>query len=568
MTDTPISKKTPSKRKPSKSKSKTDTTKQQLTDSTVDLKERLTQKRKAAQAKKELTSFLFAAVGAGLFLGIILFLVGGIKIAVPGVLGVIVMSLSYKYPKQALIFFIVYVPFGGTITYYLGNSPILQLAKDAFYFPALIGLWQNLKKQRLPLLIPQGIKTPLFILLGFCILTLLVVNGSQQFNPPPSAPFKPAPKEFPLGMGILGLKVFLGYVPLISCIYYTIRDKKDFLRLARIQILCILICCVLGIVQYMLLLVGVCEGTRNATGDALFKASIEARCYFGGALIYSPSEGMIRLPGTFVAPWQWAWFLISSTFFTFASGFSDPSILWRGISLGSLAVVFINAVISGQRIALALVPVCFILCLLLTGQLGNLKKFIPILGGLVIVLALAVISNPEVIQERTESFTSRWEASPPQEFIVNQFEEVWKNVDGPIGSGLGRATNSARAMGETKLIETYYPKVLHEVGIFGVLAWLGFVTSLTIICFQTSRKIKNRNFRSYAATMWVFILFISYNTYYYPLDVDPVAVYYWFGAGILMKLPEVDKMERLKEEQLERVQSENSKVKSQKSKVK
>lgn len=552
MTDTPISRKSTQSKSKSKSKSK---------DSEVDLKERLTQKRKAAQAKKELISFLSAAIGIGLFLGIVLFLVGGIKVAVPGFLGVIVISLSYKYPAPALVFFMAYVPFGGTITYYLGNSPILQLAKDAFYLPALIGLWQNLKKQRLPLLIPQGIKTPLFILLGFCILTLLFVNGAQQFNPAPSAPFKPAPKEFPIGMGILGLKVFLGYIPLISCVYYTMRDKKDFLRLTRLQVVFILTCGILGIFQYLLLLVGVCEGTRNATGDALFKASIEARCYFGGALIYSPSEGMIRLPGTFVAPWQWAWFLISSTFFTFATGFSDPSILWRGISLGSLVVVFINAVISGQRIALALVPVCFLLCLFLTGQLGNLKKFIPILGGLVLILGIAIISNPTVVAERTESFTSRWEASPPQEFIVNQFHEVWKNVDGPLGSGLGRATNSARAMGETKLVETYFPKVLHEVGILGLSAWLVFVTCLTIICFRTYRKIKNRNFRSYAATMWVFILFISYNTYYYPLDVDPVAVYYWFGAGILLKLPEIDKIERLKEEQLEKVQDKKGKRK-------
>jgi hypothetical protein len=41
--------------------------------------------------------------------------------------------------------------------------------------------------------------------------------------------------------------------------------------------------------------------------------------------------------------------------------------------------------------------------------------------------------------------------------------------------------------------------------------------------------------------MWVFVLFISYNTYYYPLDVDPVAVYYWLCAGIIFKLPILDK---------------------------
>jgi hypothetical protein len=549
-------------------KNKSKSQQQPQNEPTADFKERLVQKRKAAQARKELTSFLFTSVGAGLFLGLILFLVGGIKAAVPGVLGTIAIALSYKYPRQALIAFIIYVPVGGTITYYIGNSPILQLAKDAFYVPALIGLWQNLKKQRLPLLIPQGLKPSLYILLGFCVLTLLFVNGSQQFNPPPPIPFKPAPKEFPIGMGILGLKVFLGYVPLISCIYYMIRDKKDFLRIARLQIVLILFCCVLGVLQYLLLLTGVCEGTRNAEGGALFKASLEARCYFGGALIYSPSEGMIRLPGTFVAPWQWAWFLIASTFFTFATGFSDPSILWRLISLGSMALVFVNAVISGQRIALALVPVCFVMCLVLTGQLANLKRFIPIFGGLALILGIAITSNPTVLEERTASFTDRWEASPPYEFITQQAEEVWKNLDGPLGNGLGRATNSARAMGETKLVETYYPKVLHEVGPVGLAGFVGLVTSLTVICFRTYRTIKNRNFRSYGATMWVFILFISYNTYYYPLDVDPVAVYYWLAAGILLKLPEIDKLERLQEEKIEQVQSKKSKKKKKAQTVK
>ncbi|MEH1817737.1 MAG: hormogonium polysaccharide biosynthesis protein HpsL [Nostoc sp.] len=529
-----------------KSKSKNQKSKKQAVKETptLSLKEQLAQKRKAAQARKEFISLVTSATFGSLFFGILLFFVGGIKAALPGVLGIFVISLSYKYPRQALYAFIIYVPIGGTITYYLGNSPILQLAKDAFYVPALIGLWQTCRKQGLPIIIPQGIKTPLYIVFACSLLTLLFINGGQQFNPPHLGLLEKATEEIPLGMGILGLKVFLGYVPLIGCAYYLIRDKRDFLFLSRLQISLILICCVLGFIQYFLLLTGVCKGTRGLEGNALFVTSLEARCYFGGALLYSPEEGVIRLPGTFVAPWQWAWFLISSTFFTFATGFTDPSPIWRLIGLGSLVTVFINAVISGQRIALALVPICFGILLLLTGQLGNLKRFIPIGIGLVLVLGIAMVTNPEVVQQRTESFTGRWEASPPQDFIVQQFEENWKNVDGPLGSGLGRATNSARVMGKTKLIETYYPKVLFEVGIFGVLAFLGLVTSLTIIGFKTYRSIKNRNFRSYGAALWVFILFISYNTYYYPLDVDPVAVYYWFFAGVLFKLPELEKQDK------------------------
>ncbi|HEY9804476.1 MAG TPA: hormogonium polysaccharide biosynthesis protein HpsL [Leptolyngbyaceae cyanobacterium] len=510
----------------------------------LSIKEQLAQKRKATKARKELISTLTTVTFVSLFAGLLAFLVVGIKTAVPVVLGIIVMSLCYKYPRMGLIGFLIYVPFGGTITYYIGNSPILQLAKDAFYFPALIAIWQACRRQKLPLIFPPAIRTPFFILLGVCLLTLLFVNGAQQFSPPDLGPFKQAPNEIPLGMGILGLKVLIGYLPLIACVYYLMKDKKDFLFISRLQVVLILVCCALGIVQFLLLRVGICEGTRNATGDALFKATLEARCYFGGALVYSPDEGMIRLPGTFVAPWQWAWFLISSTFLAFATGFSDPSIIWRLISLGSMAGIFINAVISGQRIALALVPVCFVILLILTGQIGNLKRFIPIGVGLAFLLGIAMASNPAVVQERIDSFSSRWEASPPQAFIVQQFEDSLGSSNNILGNGLGRATNSARTLGSTRLIETYYPKLLYEVGIVGTLGFLALVTTITVAAFKTYRSIKNRNFRTYAAALWVFILFISYNTYYYPLDVDPVAVYYWFFAGILFKLPEIDKQER------------------------
>ena len=74
-----------------------------------------------------------------------------------------------------------------------------------------------------------------------------------------------------------------------------------------------------------------------------------------------------------------------------------------------------------------------------------------------------------------------------------------------------------------------------------MLLLLAVVTTLTIATFKAYRKVKDKNLRGTGAALWVFVLFISYNTYYYPLDVDPVAVYYWFMAGVILKLPELDK---------------------------
>ncbi len=530
-----------------KSKQKKKPAKQPTDTPTLTLKEQLAAKRRAAKEKKELTSFLTSAIFGAIFIGIILGLVGGVKAAVGGIFAILCLTLSFKYPRQALYAFLIYVPLGGTITYLLGSSPILQLAKDAFYIPALVGVYQTCQKQRLPLIIPPAIKTPLFITLGLCILTVLFVNGAQQFGAGQAVGLQPVANEKPFFMGILGLKVLLGYVPLTACAYYLLRKKEDLLLLTRIQIVITLISCLLALIQYIMLTKGICKGTTDAEGAAIFKASLENRCFVGGSLLYNPDEGVIRLPGTFVAPWQWGWFLIASSFTTFASAFSDPNWLWRMVGLGSMASVFVMAVVSGQRIALALVPIFFVVLLFATGQIANLKRFIPIgiILGLMIFIGLA--TNPAVVQERTQSFVDRWNASPPYQFIVDQFEDVWKGQKGFLGNGLGRATNSARALGDTKLLETYYPKVLHEIGPLGMAAFLALVTSMTIATFKAYQSVKNRNFRSYGASYWVFILFISYNTYYYPLDVDPVSVYYWFFAGVILKLPELDKQETLKE---------------------
>ena len=212
--------------------------------------------------------------------------------------------------------------------------------------------------------------------------------------------------------------------------------------------------------------------------------------------------------------------------------------------------MFINAVISGQRIALVLVPICVILCLIITGQIADLKKFLPIGGAIAVAIVLAFILFPEVIQERVDSFVDRWEASPANDFIEEQFERITRTVrDRTFGTGLGRATNSARMFGKVELVETWYPKVMFEVGYIGLAAFLGFVSSITWITFKAYRSIKTPSLRGIGASYWVFILFISYQTYYYPLDVDPVAVYYWVMVGTVLKLPEIDKAEqkRMKE---------------------
>ena len=458
------------------------------------------------------------------------------KLGIGAGLAIACLTLSCRYPRYAIYGFIIYLPFSGTVTYALGGTSILQLAKDAFFFPALIGVIIFCQKYKQPLIIPQAIKVPLLALFTFLMAVLLIVNGSQHLS---------AVGEKPIFLGLLGLKALLGYLLLITCIYYLIRTKEDLYFLLRMQVVLIIICCALGFLQYLMLKTGRCVGTQGA-GEALFRASLESRCLVGGSLLYSPEHGQIRLPGTFVAPWQWGWFLISSVFFTFGTAFSDRSWFWRVAGLIAMAMVAMMAVLSGQRIALALVPVSTLILLVLTGQIVNLKRFLPIGIGLFLIASFLIARDPAVVNERIESFRGRWEASPPQAFIMTQLRWAMAQQQGILGRGLGRATNAARIFGKTQLVETYHSKVLYEIGPIGLFMLLLLFTVLLIATFRAYWSIKEPDLRGYGASMWVFVLFISYFPYYYPLDVDPVNVYYWLAAGIALKLPELDRQERLK----------------------
>jgi hypothetical protein len=472
-------------------------------------------------------AFAIAALGS---------LILGPKLGIGAGLGIACLLLSYRYPRYAIYGFIFYLPISGTVTYALGGSAVLQLAKDAIFYPALLAVFLFCKKYSQPLIIPPAIKIPLLMLCTYLAAVLLLVNGSQQLS---------AEGEMPILLGILGIKSLIGYLLLITCIYYLIRTKEDLYFLLRSQVVIILVCCFLAFIQYLMLLTGRCEGTVGA-GDALFRASLESRCFVGGALLYSPEQGQIRLPGTFVAPWQWGWFLISSAFFTFGTAFSDRSWLWRILGLVAMAMVGMMAVVSGQRIALALVPAVIVLLLIMTGQIFNLKRFLPIGIGLVLILGILAAQYPDVVSERFESFQGRWEASPPQAFISQQLEWAMRKQQGLLGRGLGRATNAARIFGKTVLVETYHSKVLYETGVIGLVMLLALFTVLMVASFRAYRSIKEPSLRGYGASMFTFVLFISYFPYYYPLDVDPVNVYYWLAAGIVLKLPDIDRQERLK----------------------
>ena len=263
-------------------------------------------------------------------------------------------------------------------------------------------------------------------------------------------------------------------------------------------------------------------------------ASLRAQCFVGGSLLFNPGKNLIRLPGTFVAPWQWAWFLIASSFISYGVSFSEPSRLWKGLGFVTIIAVLVATLISGQRTALLLVPIIY-LVLLLTTQKRNKNLLVKLI--ILFIVSIIISTQIGLVDERIANFIQRWQYSPPQEFIVKQIRWITSNYITLLGNGLGKTASAARRLGSITLVETFPAQIIYEIGILGYLVFLSLVTTLTILTFKAYRSLKTPALRGLGLCLWAFILFISYNPYYYPLAVDPVAVYYWFIAGMLFKLP-------------------------------
>ena len=523
----------------------------------LNIKEKLALKKEERQKKQKLTGLIIFAICVAILLGIPLSLLFDAKIGAAVSLALILVVFSFSYPRMALWAFIIYVPFTGTIIYWLGGNQILQLSKDIFYLPALIALVLECRKKQLPIIVPKQLGITLLLIFVFCVVCLLAVNLQRQFLPTCDSVagmsiFRdgrlrgiPCRESETFLQGLLGFKVLLGYVPLIFCTYYLIKDKPTLLFFGRLLVTLAIICCVLGLMQYWMLKTGRCVGTRGSVGDLLFKATLEARCLVGGALVYSPEVNMIRLPGTFVSPWHWAWFLVSSAVVCYASAFSEISQKWRLAALMGLTLVFINALISGQRLAFFGVLIIILLIAILTGQIANLKRFLPIIFAATLLLAIGFsFLNPDFVQQRYDSAISRWQSSPPTAFLQEQLDFAIRNQGGILGRGLGMATSSARVFGDISFVETFHSKVLFELGYIGFALYMIFMTHLVYLAFRTYRSLKDPTLRGFAGSYWVLLLFVAYLPYWYALDTDPVGVYYWIFAGVIFRLPVIEQQEK------------------------
>jgi hypothetical protein len=112
----------------------------------------------------------------------------------------------------------------------------------------------------------------------------------------------------------------------------------------------------------------------------------------------------------------------------------------------------------------------------------------------------------------------------------------------PLGMGTGTNTGAARfAVNDPNAfigLENYYAKAVYELGLPGLLIVGGLFVAIVFAGLRVHARMRSPVLRCWASALVAFFVVILLNSFKgWLVDLDPVNVYYWVFAGILLKLP-------------------------------
>ena len=110
-----------------------------------------------------------------------------------------------------------------------------------------------------------------------------------------------------------------------------------------------------------------------------------------------------------------------------------------------------------------------------------------------------------------------------------------------IGHGAGTATAAVRRFSkEVMFPESYWLKILWEYGLLGTIVFLVMVVMMFWSSLKTHRSIRDVHLRRMGTGLLAAVAGGMLNVFVAGPDFTPMNVYFWFFAGLLQRLPELE----------------------------
>jgi len=421
--------------------------------------------------------------------------------------------------RSAFLAALAYLPISGVVILALSQSQVALLLKDLlFLVPAYALFGYGLLRGRESL---RGLpRAPVGFL---CALAALVVL--QMLNPGLPNPL----------VALIGLKVWLFYIPVMFLAFAFVADERDLCVMLRLLVTLTVIPCLVGLIELALVLSTGYQSTMESIyGDAAIQVTQRfAQFEIGETALIA------RIPSTFTFVTQYFGFTLAMIVPAYALLHLDPTARWRRFAAAVLVLDVLACLTSGARSAFVYLPLLMTLIVLLDRR----ASAVMFGGAPAIALALSGVMllgvDLPVLFDMVLGLGGNYASEIAYGALTSAIYQ-W-----PLGEGTGVNTGPARYafsdMASFEALENYYAKAVHELGLPGLIAVMGLFSSLIVAGFRVRGALGDPRLRSAAAALLAFLITMSINCFKgWQLDLDPINVYMWLFAGMLLKLAALD----------------------------
>ncbi len=439
--------------------------------------------------------------------------------------------------RKGFYLFIVWLLFEDLIRKYLGNNMAIYFAKDVLAGLTYISLFIAIRRGRAKRFRPSFL---LFFTFFFWLAVLEIFN-----------PYSPS-----VLYGILGIKLYFYYFPLMFVGYALIRDDRDLWRFLIAFMVLAGVISALGIVQAV---VG---------PTFLSPATLAPDLQDLGALekVTPLTNQIFLLPSSvFVSTGRFAFFLVLATIVGLGSAgyFILSKLRSRKIILGGIALIAVAVLLSGSRTAFlySLISTSMLTVAYLWGAQvrgGQSRRLMKAIRRSIIFaavgLAIFVSFFPSAAASRLGFYSqtlvpgssSYQLGNRAWSYPVGELLKAFSNPHWAVGNGTGTASLGgqylSKLVGPTNIgVEEGYGTLVLEMGILAPFLWILWTAALIWSSWKVVRTLKHtRLFPIAIAILW-YAFVILYPLSFLGIDVFENFVnnaFLWILIGILFRLPD------------------------------
>lgn len=390
------------------------------------------------------------------------------------------------------------------------DTPAVLLVKDVLLAGIYTGFLLYALRHRRWLALPGSLGLPLA-----CFFALSVL---QMFNPALGS----------LTVGLVGLKTYFYYMPLMFVVPAILRTERQLYRFLTGLLCLALPIAAYGIIQYF-------QGPEAyaSLGPAFRRATfVVVGEYFEGTVLFRPNS-------TFSWPSHYAVFVYFSTLLAVVAVYLRGPRHLRRVGWLAMPVLLVAAVLSGQRGLYVLTPVSLLLTLLVLRSPVQMLRasFALVVAG----LGVYYLAPPAILGRFATILSSE------SGVLGSRAEGGWGYLEralltSPFGRGTGSSALGARYVSTADFVftESQFARVAGELGILGLFIFVWFYIALLWYAWCCLRHTQLRDLRYIAATVWSILLMLALGMYLgNTLDISVASVFFWIFLGILRRISQL-----------------------------